>query len=342
MDYRQFQQVFPAESHLPYDRKAQQDIEAHRKKLDGVLFIDRVLRALGISKGKWQENERCNGIESNRSSTAKLYPPKTENALKQLHQTVCEASMSTHHKLSLLYYILLDFDAASSPPSVAEAFAVASGIPQSYKFFMDGLWYLDRLNFSVRKYPLCLGVALLTICPQAAVEYLAQPSLGPDFSDDIITALVRHAPEGDYSLPLAYFTTVRPVIKTSSALELLFDAMAKTNVTEAMLYSRTFPENSRELLFRRMVGAVLQTDKGDSLTSQSSELVFLPLDATEDSWLEEYLTTGEGRTLKKAKDMLLVRRIACDKFDELGRYKASGQWAAVLEGIKSGIEGRTE
>lgn len=52
MDYRQFQQVFPAESHLPYDRKTQQDVDARRKKLDGVLFIDRVLRALGISKGK--------------------------------------------------------------------------------------------------------------------------------------------------------------------------------------------------------------------------------------------------------------------------------------------------
>lgn len=184
--------------------------------------------------------------------------------------------------------------------------------------------------------------SLLTPCLQTAVEYLSQPSLGPDFSDDIITALVRHAPEGDYSLPLAYFNSVRPVIKTSLALELLFDVMAKTNVTEALLYSRTYPENARELLFRRMVGAVLQADQGENITSQSSELVFLPLDATEDGWLEEYLTAGEGRTLKRAKDMLLVRRIACDKFDELGRYKASGQWAAVLEGIKNGIEGRAE
>jgi hypothetical protein len=177
---------------------------------------------------------------------------------------------------------------------------------------------------------------------ETAVDYLSQPSLGPDFSDDIITALVRHAPEGDYSLPIAYFTSVRPVIKTSAALELLFDAMTRTNVTEALLYSRTFPDNARELLFSRMISTVLQADKREDPANQASEVAFLPLDATEDRWLEEYLTTGEGRTLKKAKDMLLVRRIACDKFDELGRYKASGQWAAVLEGIKSGIEGHTE
>ena len=54
MDYTQFEQVFSADGHLPYDRKTLQDIEANRKKLDGVLFIDRVLRALGIAKGEPQ------------------------------------------------------------------------------------------------------------------------------------------------------------------------------------------------------------------------------------------------------------------------------------------------
>lgn len=50
LDYTQLQQVFPAGLHSPYDRKLQQDIDAHRKTLSGVLFIDRVLRALGIAK----------------------------------------------------------------------------------------------------------------------------------------------------------------------------------------------------------------------------------------------------------------------------------------------------
>jgi hypothetical protein len=51
-DYTKFHDVFPTETQLPYDRKLQHDIEAHRKNVDGVLFIDRVLRALGITKGK--------------------------------------------------------------------------------------------------------------------------------------------------------------------------------------------------------------------------------------------------------------------------------------------------
>lgn len=90
------------------------------------------------------------GSESNNLSLAKVYPPKTENALKQLHQTVCDAAVSHHHKLSLFYYVLLDFDAGSSSLNASEAFAAASGVPQSYRLFMDGLWYIDHLHFTVR------------------------------------------------------------------------------------------------------------------------------------------------------------------------------------------------
>lgn len=50
-NYTDFHDVFPTGVHHPYDRKLQHDIEAHRKNVDGLLFIDRVLRALGISKG---------------------------------------------------------------------------------------------------------------------------------------------------------------------------------------------------------------------------------------------------------------------------------------------------
>lgn len=51
IDYTQLQQVFPSDLQTPYDRQLQHDIEAHRKTLDGVLFVDRVLKALGITKG---------------------------------------------------------------------------------------------------------------------------------------------------------------------------------------------------------------------------------------------------------------------------------------------------
>jgi hypothetical protein len=50
-DFTAFDQVFGPSSHFPYDRKFLQETETFRKSFDGALFIDRVLKALGITKG---------------------------------------------------------------------------------------------------------------------------------------------------------------------------------------------------------------------------------------------------------------------------------------------------
>ncbi|PNP60321.1 hypothetical protein THARTR1_00345 [Trichoderma harzianum] len=227
--------------------------------------------------------------------------------------------MSMHHKLSLIYYVLLDFDTVEGQASLSETFASASSMPQKYEIFMKGLWYMDGLEFST------------------ALEYVAHPSLVSDFADDIIIALVQNASDGDYDLALSYFHTVQPVLKTSKALELIFGAMAQTNVTEALLYSRTHPDHTREQLFRQLIAETL-----GNKSEQEGELAFLPFDSIEEAWFEEYLSTGDGRNLKKAKDTILVRKIASDRFGEIRTQRTSSQWGPVLEGIKSGIEGQLE
>jgi hypothetical protein len=113
--------------------------------------------------------------------------------------------------------------------------------------------------------------------------------------------------------------------------------MTQTNVTEALLYSRTYPEHTRELLFRQLIAETLGNKSG-----QADELAFLPFDSTEEAWFDEYLSTGDGRNLKKAKDTLLVRKIASDRFEEIRSQRTSSQWGPVLEGIKSGIDGQFE
>lgn len=113
--------------------------------------------------------------------------------------------------------------------------------------------------------------------------------------------------------------------------------MAQTNVTEALLYSRTHPEHTREQLFRQLIAETL-----GNKSEQAGELAFLPFDSIEEAWFEEYLSTGDGRNLKKAKDTILVRKIASDRFGEIRTQRTSSQWGPVLEGIKSGIEGQLE
>lgn len=175
-----------------------------------------------------------------------------------------------------------------------------------------------------------------------ALEYVAHPSLIPDFADDIITVLVRRAENNDYTLALSYFHAVQPILKTSAALELLFDAMASTNVTEALLYSRTHPLHTRELLFQRLITSVLDGARSEEYATRASELAFLPLESAEEEWFEEYLTNGDGKSYKRAKDTLLIRRIACNRFSEVSTLRHGGQWANVLEGIKGGIQGHAE
>lgn len=131
-DYRDFQQVFPAGAQLPYDRELQANIQDSRKALDGVLFIDRVMKALGLAKGR-------------------LFPPTSDEALRKLHQQICDASMSLHHKFSLLYYILLDFDDSNARTQASDEFATASSMPKNYQILMKGLWHLDQQEFEVRR-----------------------------------------------------------------------------------------------------------------------------------------------------------------------------------------------
>lgn len=57
-DYANIHDVYPEGIANPYDRDTQREIEASRKNFDGALFIDRVLRAVGITKGMFSPVKR--------------------------------------------------------------------------------------------------------------------------------------------------------------------------------------------------------------------------------------------------------------------------------------------
>ncbi|KAI1757714.1 nuclear pore complex assembly-domain-containing protein [Xylaria castorea] len=307
MDYSQFDRVFGSVNPFPYSRTVIVSIEASRRSFEGSLFLDRVLKALNLGQ------------------VAKNYPPKNENALRQMHQHLCDTNNITlHHKLSILYYLLLDIDGRSSNgESKAESFASLAGIPNRYQIFMKGLWLMDTRNFEI------------------ALQYLTHPSLISDFADDIITALVRHSKDHDYTLPLAYYHTVQPSIQSSNALQFLFDAIARSSVLEAFEFSRSHADYMRRQLFQRLVTVTLDSGskEEDEAAERAFELTSLPFDADEEQWFKEYLESGEGKRLKTAKDTLVMRRIATGHGVTAGDR---GAWATVLEGFKTGSGGRAQ
>ncbi|KAL5601427.1 hypothetical protein BROUX41_002586 [Berkeleyomyces rouxiae] len=303
-DYHDFTQVFGSAPFV--DRSQATEAEGLRKGLNGALFIDRVLKALGITKSK-------------------IYPPKTDTALRNLHKDVCETNMSVHHRLSILFYALLDLTPQKhQSDDLAVVFATKSGLPQRYQTFMRGLYYLDKHQFN------------------RALEFISHPSLIPDFSDDIITVLALNAPsETDYSLVLTYFNTVQPVLKSSRALDLLFTAMARTSVSQALTYSRTHSDPTRQVLFGKLIFVVLSAEGSADGAASAAELVSAVLDADEEAWFDAYLTHGEGKALKKAHDTLVMRKIATGRYQEAVVERGiSSQWGGVLEGVKNGLGGR--
>lgn len=158
-----------------------------------------------------------------------------------------------------------------------------------------------------------------------------------------MTALVRHASDGDYTLPLSYFHTVQPILKTPEALQLLFDAMARTSVTEALYFSRTHSDAVRAQLFRQLISSVLDAPANEETAARATELVGLPFDSTEEVWFEEFLSQEDGKKLKRARDTLLMRKLVTGRYSEAIKEKSlGGRWGVVLEGVKSGLGGRAE
>jgi hypothetical protein len=51
LDFSQFAAAFPTDGPKPYDQNGVREIETFRKTFAGVLFIDRVLKALGVGEG---------------------------------------------------------------------------------------------------------------------------------------------------------------------------------------------------------------------------------------------------------------------------------------------------
>ncbi|KAL2143486.1 hypothetical protein VTI28DRAFT_10407 [Corynascus sepedonium] len=300
LDFTQFAAAFPTDGPKPYDQNGVREIETFRKSFGGVLFIDRVLKALGLSEGK-------------------VYPPRGDSGLRALHRQICDTKVSPHAKLSVFYYLLLDYDELRGARSdLAEALAEEAGLPRNYQLLMRGLWHMDRGEFKF------------------ALEHLAHPSLPPEFADDVVTVLVRHAEKDgadDYSLPLAYYHAAQPVLQTSEALELLFGALARTSVAEALRFSRRFPEHARQQLFERLVASVLEHP--DAAGARGRELVSLPLAGVEEKWFHDYITGGDGRKSKNAKALAQMRQLVTGRYRgpvPAGGPSGQGAGAAVRAG----------
>ncbi|SLM41187.1 conserved hypothetical protein [Lasallia pustulata] len=308
-DFEQFEAVFAFNPDIAYDHQTVDHVLRNRRALENELFFDRLLKALGVSQA------------------SKLYPPRSNQDLRTLHGRIVSSASPDHHKQSLLYYILKDFPHSSQ---VAEGFAKDCFLPSKYWFFIDGLWFLDRLRF------------------EKALDHLTEPALVPTFPQEILYTLCRHAPKDNATLPLAYFYTVSPSITSNKALEALFEVMCRASITEAFYFSRAQGDLIHRTLMENLIGFIHSSTAGDIRAARAMELSGLPLTEEEELWLEEYLLEGKGRTLPAAKDTLRARQIVSGRLQDAlgdskefnGRKQQGTNWMALKGTLKQGSESR--
>lgn len=232
---------------------------------------------------------------------------------------------------------------------VAEGFAKDCFLPSKYWFFIDGLWFLDRLRFEVnfgRTHPLLQ--ALMFGLSKKALDHLTEPALVPTFPQEILYTLCRHAPKDNATLPLAYFYTVSPSITSNKALEALFEVMCRASITEAFYFSRAQGDLIHRTLMENLIGFIHSSTAGDIRAARAMELSGLPLTEEEELWLEEYLLEGKGRTLPAAKDTLRARQIVSGRLQDAlgdskefnGRKQQGTNWMALKGTLKQGSESR--
>ncbi|KAL8957853.1 MAG: hypothetical protein Q9193_004978 [Seirophora villosa] len=271
-DFEVFEELFSFNPIFAYNEQTINRILKCRRSMENELFIDRLLKTLGIEHGH------------------DLYPPRSNQDLRDLHQHIIDSSSPDHHKQSVLYYILKDVPDDRDAQQPAVDFAKAVFLPERYRIFMDGIWNLDRAHFT------------------KAVDYLTEPVLIPTFPEELIYTLCTHPDQRDDKLPLAYYYTASPAITSPKVLKALFSVLAKASVTEAFFWSRKQDESMNRILFEQLIESILDGKEGQERAKHGTELIQLPFSKEEEVWFEVYLSEGKGRNLPGAEDMLRIRK----------------------------------
>lgn len=144
------------------------------------------------------------------------------------------------------------------------------------------------------------------------MEYLTEPSLIPTFPDEILYTLIKHD-KSKPSLAMSYYLTVSPPLEDQRTLIAYFNLLASQSVVDAFYFSRQRDEASHQELFQNLIHAIHSLSRDQGKSEKALALLTLPMSDEEEEWFEEYLLTGKGRTLKGAKDSVMMRRMATGK-----------------------------
>ncbi|KAF2702684.1 hypothetical protein K504DRAFT_475139 [Pleomassaria siparia CBS 279.74] len=325
LDIEEYEAVFQDDSDpsnegklLEYTEGISYEIHNSQHLLGGKTFFERLLELLKI---KWR----------------KIYPPKGDKQLRELHKRIVESASPLHYKHCLFFYILKDLSPSyHGRTELAAGFARAVHLEKRFWTFIEGLWNLDHLMFDT------------------AVASLTHPSIIQQFPDEIILTLLNRQHYGaevaeNDVLPLAYYNCAKPPLLKEDAKVEFVKYMADRNITETFYWIRARPNFEHkqllEILVTSMLGRTSSYEKDlYSREERAIEFVSLPFDEDEEKFVEHFLTEGKGRSYSGAADTVLMRRIATGRLQEVandttikGRKHAQVNWEVLKDGVTRGL-----
>ncbi|KAI4698004.1 hypothetical protein J4E85_006230 [Alternaria conjuncta] len=323
LDIEDFDAVY---RNLHYNDGLVQEIQSYRTALGGRTFFERLLTLLNI-KG------------------SKMYPPKSSQQLQELHQRITSSNTTLHNKHCLVFYLLKDLSAQHHEATeLAESFAKDVHLEKRFWTFVEGLWFLDHLQFAT------------------AVGHLTYPGIIPTFPDEIMYTLLTgqdkvssmgmaRDPKDDI-LALAYYNCVRPPLEDQKTRDEFAKYLAGRNVTEMYQWIHSRPEYEQRPLLEILIEQTLdhqpwsQDPEHEMYTrdAKAFELAGLPFSEDEEEFIEKFLTEGRGRTFQSAQDLVMMRRIATGKLSDVasdmgtrGRRIDGVNWESLKDGVKRGL-----
>lgn len=170
-------QLIKSVQHTPYDYLDLHNIiRSRREQLGDLLFIDKLAtELLGLSHHGKHSNPSTNDYSSLSSNTWKeMYPPRNKNGLIQLIQIIESRVKKDIHKISLIYYIFLDYPTnITSGDSLPNYYAEETDLPDGYHHLIQGLHLMDSFQFEM------------------GLIHLSQPSVIPTYPEQVVSAFVK-------------------------------------------------------------------------------------------------------------------------------------------------------
>ncbi|KAJ2233308.1 hypothetical protein H4R99_005197 [Coemansia sp. RSA 1722] len=248
-----------------------------RRRMDGELFIDLLLRMAGAAD----------------SNASMEYPPKGPADICSFIRGICNSALDDLKQRCIVYYLMLDLSApalvsesgiytelgndVTSQSEEAARYACVNFIPRHFEYLMRGYWLMDHAQTA------------------AGISFLADPSVVADWAPKILRTAVSAGcyAEADVFLNSATALMQPRLEEQLSEAPVIMEVLLHCDFDRAFFFQRlrsASPDLRDALLTQLFVFSLSPHARRHAV----DRLSMLPLDATEESALERYCTLPDA------------------------------------------------